>query len=138
MLAERGLDVALELIGETGEVLLTPLDQWAMPLLRYQVGDVGSASDGDCPCGRGLPLMQAIQGRVQDLIVTRDLALATRDTASQPQLQDVPVQAEPVPAVVEEAPAPRPRVRPAPPAPARAERDRIGEPHGRSRSVPAA
>ena len=55
----------------------------------------------------------------QDTTLTRDLALANRDTASQPQLQDVPVQAEPVPAVAEEAPAPRARVRPAPPPPAR-------------------
>jgi hypothetical protein len=55
----------------------------------------------------------------QDTTLTRDLALANRDTASQPQLQDVPVQAEPVPAAAEEAPAPRARVRPAPPPPAR-------------------
>jgi hypothetical protein len=53
----------------------------------------------------------------QDTTLTRDLALANRDTASQPQLQDVPVQAKPIPAVIEEAPAARPRVRPAPPPP---------------------
>jgi phenylacetate-CoA ligase len=52
-------------------VLLTPLDLYAMPLLRYAVGDVGSPAAGACACGRGLPLMQMIQGRVQDLIVTR-------------------------------------------------------------------
>lgn len=55
----------------------------------------------------------------QDTTLTRDLALANRDTASQPQLQDVPVEAEPVPAVVEVEPAPRVRTRPAPPPPAR-------------------
>jgi len=54
----------------------------------------------------------------QDTTLTRDLALANRDTASRPQLQDVPVQAEPVPVATEEAPAPRVRVRPAPPPPA--------------------
>ncbi|HYN81951.1 MAG TPA: hypothetical protein VES88_10650 [Gemmatimonadaceae bacterium] len=55
----------------------------------------------------------------QDTTLTRDLALANRDTASQPQLQDVPVEAEPVPAVAEVEPAPRVRTRPAPPPPAR-------------------
>src|SRR5688572_21416166 len=55
----------------------------------------------------------------QDTTLTRDLALANRDTASQPQLQDVPVEAEPVPAVVEPEPAPRVRARPAPPPAAR-------------------
>lgn len=45
----------------------------------------------------------------QDTSLTRDLALANRDTASQPQLKDVPVQAEPAPVQVAPAPAPRPR-----------------------------
>ncbi len=46
----------------------------------------------------------------QDTSLTRDLALANRDTAAQPQLKDVPVQTEPVPAEVAPAPAPRQRV----------------------------
>jgi hypothetical protein len=54
----------------------------------------------------------------QDTSLTRDLALANRDTASQPQLKDVPVEAEPAPAASEPQPAPRVRVRPAPPPPA--------------------
>lgn len=45
----------------------------------------------------------------QDTSLTRDLALANRDTASQPQLKDVPVQTEPAPAQVAPEPAPRPR-----------------------------
>jgi hypothetical protein len=47
----------------------------------------------------------------QDTSLTRDLALANRDTASQPQLQDVPVQPEPAPVAAEPVPAPRPRAR---------------------------
>jgi len=46
----------------------------------------------------------------QDTSLTRDLALANRDTASQPQLKDVPVQTEPVPAQGAPESAPRPRV----------------------------
>jgi hypothetical protein len=55
----------------------------------------------------------------QDTSLTRDLALANRDTAAQPQLKDVPVESEPAPAVSEPLPTPRVRTRPAPPAPAR-------------------
>lgn len=47
----------------------------------------------------------------QDTSLTRDLALANRDTAAEPQLKDVPVQAEPVPAQVAPAPTPTPRHR---------------------------
>jgi phenylacetate-CoA ligase len=57
--------------GEPADIIVTPLDLYGMPMLRYQVEDIGSAADGECPCGRSLPLMQTVQGRVQDLIVTR-------------------------------------------------------------------
>jgi hypothetical protein len=47
----------------------------------------------------------------QDTSLTRDLALANQDTASKPELRDVPVAAEPEPVAseVEPAPAPAPR-----------------------------
>lgn len=54
--------------GEPGDILLTALDSYSMPLLRYRVEDVGSPSDTECPCGRGLGAMAVIEGRVQDLI----------------------------------------------------------------------
>lgn len=54
----------------------------------------------------------------QDTSLTRDLALANQDTASRPQLQDVPVSPEPAP-VGEPAPAPAPRVERRAAAPAR-------------------
>lgn len=56
--------------GETGEIIYTSLYNYAMPLIRYAVGDVGIPSDEKCPCGRGLPLMKAIQGRSNSLIQT--------------------------------------------------------------------
>ncbi len=55
--------------GQEGEILLTGLTNRAMPLLRYAIGDVGIPSDEICPCGRGFPIMQLIQGRVDDYIV---------------------------------------------------------------------
>ncbi len=55
--------------GEAGDLLLTSLDNRAMPLLRYRVEDVGaSAGSASCPCGRGLAAMSVVEGRVQDLI----------------------------------------------------------------------
>ena len=54
--------------GEPGEIILTALDLYSMPLLRYRVEDVGAAADTTCPCGRGLPTMAIVEGRVQDLI----------------------------------------------------------------------
>ena len=56
--------------GERGEVLLTDLHNYGMPLIRYKVGDVGSWKGRDCACGRGLPLLNVVEGRTLDLIST--------------------------------------------------------------------
>src|SRR5437868_659839 len=47
----------------------------------------------------------------QDTTLTKDLALANRDTALQPQLRDVPVDSTPAPAPAAAAPVARPRPR---------------------------
>src|SRR5262249_14918161 len=56
--------------GESGSVVVTDLTNRAMPIIRYQVGDVAGLSDRACPCGRGLPLLECIEGRDADYIVT--------------------------------------------------------------------
>ena len=59
--------------GESGEIIVTPLDLYSMPLLRYRVEDVGApAAPGTCPCGRGLPGMAVVEGRVQDMLALPD------------------------------------------------------------------
>jgi phenylacetate-CoA ligase len=55
--------------GETGEVLVTDLTNYSVPLIRYALGDIATAIDPRCPCGRGLPLIGEIQGRIQSIIV---------------------------------------------------------------------
>jgi len=55
--------------GETGEVLVTDLNNLAVPMIRYAIGDLATATDRTCSCGRGLPLIGAIQGRSQAIIV---------------------------------------------------------------------
>ncbi|MCG8505727.1 MAG: AMP-binding protein [Sphingomonadales bacterium] len=49
--------------GETGRVLVTCLANLAMPLIRYDTGDLATAVSGDCPCGRTLPSFGPIVGR---------------------------------------------------------------------------
>ncbi len=56
--------------GSPGSILVTDLTNRAMPLLRYQVGDVGVLSERRCPCGRGLPLLERLEGREADYVVT--------------------------------------------------------------------
>jgi len=57
--------------GEPGRIVVTDLVNRAMPIIRYEVGDMGVLSDQQCPCGRGLPLLQRIEGRVADYVVTK-------------------------------------------------------------------
>ncbi len=58
--------------GEPGEVVVTNLHAYAMPFIRYSVGDVGIPGEAPCPCGRGLPLMQTVEGRSVDCLTLVD------------------------------------------------------------------
>ena len=57
--------------GELGELLVTCLDNYAMPMLRYRIADVGRWHDDSCPCGRSSQLIE-VNGRLQDVIVTEE------------------------------------------------------------------
>lgn len=57
-------------VGRPGSIVVTDLGNFAMPLIRYQIGDVGVLSDRACPCGRGLPLLDALDGREADYVIT--------------------------------------------------------------------
>ena len=56
--------------GQAGEVVITGLNNLAMPLIRYKLGDVAILTDKFCSCGRGLPLLENIEGRVNNMVVT--------------------------------------------------------------------
>jgi phenylacetate-CoA ligase len=49
--------------GQLGRVLVTALQNLAMPLIRYDTGDVARAAILPCPCGRNLPVLAEIAGR---------------------------------------------------------------------------
>jgi phenylacetate-CoA ligase len=54
--------------GREGEVVITNLNAYAMPFIRYRQGDVGCWSEEGPQCGRGLPLMRVVEGRLGDFI----------------------------------------------------------------------
>lgn len=54
-----------------GKLLVTDLTNQAMPLIRYQIGDVVVPADNRrCACGRGLPMIERVEGREADYVVT--------------------------------------------------------------------
>jgi len=75
----KGLHVAsehviLELLdernqgGNRGKVVITNLDDYAMPIIRYENDDLACWSDEKCSCGRNLPLLKGIEGRLSGFI----------------------------------------------------------------------
>ncbi len=52
------------------EIVGTALNNDAMPLIRYRVGDIAKVSDTTCLCGRQYPVVDAIVGRTDDYVVT--------------------------------------------------------------------
>jgi phenylacetate-CoA ligase len=57
---------------QIGEVVITSLNQMAMPLIRYKIGDMAIYEPGGCACGRSMPVIREVVGRVQDFLVTTD------------------------------------------------------------------
>ena len=58
--------------GKEGDVLVTNLWNYTMPLVRYRIGDRGVFASHTCRCGRPYPLLQAITGRVDSCFFRKD------------------------------------------------------------------
>jgi phenylacetate-CoA ligase len=78
MMAE---DIVVELVdaqgrvvpdGESGEIVVTHMGTRDFPFIRYRTGDVAVKSRRACACGRGLPMLEEIQGRSTDFVVAAD------------------------------------------------------------------
>jgi phenylacetate-CoA ligase len=54
--------------GQVGRIVVTDLHNFAMPLIRYAIGDFAEVG-GPCPCGRGLPTLARILGRTRNMFV---------------------------------------------------------------------
>jgi phenylacetate-CoA ligase len=60
-------------VGEAGEVVVTNLNNYSMPFIRYCTEDVAAwHADDNCPCGRAHPMMEVVQGRRVDMFKTKD------------------------------------------------------------------
>ncbi len=58
--------------GETGEVVATCLLRRVQPLIRYRLGDLASWAEDPCPCGRVMPVIAEVSGRVEDVLIGPD------------------------------------------------------------------
>jgi len=58
--------------GEAGEVVVTHLQSYGFPFLRYKMGDIASISTQSCACGRRLPIIKHLEGRLNDFLIGLD------------------------------------------------------------------
>lgn len=58
--------------GELGEIVVTHMATADFPFIRYRTGDVGRLSQQACACGRGLPVLEEVQGRTTDFVYAKD------------------------------------------------------------------
>lgn len=54
---------------EEGEIVVTTLNNYCSPLIRYQIGDRGIFSPSPCPCGISFPLLKNVTGRMDDFLI---------------------------------------------------------------------
>jgi phenylacetate-CoA ligase len=57
--------------GQIGRVIVSSLHNFAMPLIRYDIGDYAEAG-AQCACGRRLPVLKRILGRVRNMLTLPD------------------------------------------------------------------
>jgi phenylacetate-CoA ligase len=57
--------------GQEGELVLTTLSKWAMPMIRYRTRDISALIPEPCPCGRTLRRMRRIGRRSDDMLIIR-------------------------------------------------------------------
>ena len=59
--------------GEIGQIYVTTLNNYVMPLIRYQIGDLAVPAENEqCSCGRGLPSIKKVVGRDVNIFKTKD------------------------------------------------------------------
>lgn len=59
-------------IEEPGEVVVTALSHVYQPLIRFRLGDVAMWASGSCSCGRQMPVIKEVLGRIEDVVVGPD------------------------------------------------------------------
>lgn len=56
--------------GTEGRIICTGLENFSMPLIRYDTGDIGEALPDKCSCGRNFPLLAPVTTKVEDQLLT--------------------------------------------------------------------
>jgi phenylacetate-CoA ligase len=74
-------------VGERGEVVITALHCYAMPFLRYRLGDLATRGPDPCPCGQPFSTLSAVQGRMHDYFRMPDGSLLHPDTLVVPIME---------------------------------------------------
>jgi phenylacetate-CoA ligase len=84
---------ALEIVGDDGEpvpeghfgrIIATGLQNYGMPLIRYEVGDVSALITAPCGCGRPLPRMASVTTKAEDIVVTPEGRFISSSTLTHP------------------------------------------------------
>ena len=55
---------------EEGEIIVTNLNNFVFPFIRYRIGDSALIADHPCHCGNNFPLVKAIYGRTSEMLIT--------------------------------------------------------------------
>lgn len=58
--------------GEVGEVVTTCLMRDLQPFIRYRLGDLARWDPEPCPCGRSMPVLKEVVGRLEDVVIGPD------------------------------------------------------------------
>lgn len=58
--------------GSPGRIIATGLLNYAQPLIRFDTGDVAILSGQDCECGREMPVLEELVGRLEDTVIGAD------------------------------------------------------------------
>ena len=58
--------------GEVGEVVVTCLARQYQPFIRYRLGDLAVWGSDPCPCGRSMPVLKEVVGRIEDVVIGPD------------------------------------------------------------------
>ncbi len=69
LIDEKGNQIKEE--GVPGEIVATGFTNYAIPFIRYRTGDIGVLSSEKCRCGRNYPILERIEGRLQELVITQ-------------------------------------------------------------------
>lgn len=65
--------------GEYGRIVITDLENYVFPIIRYVNGDRGRLLPEPCPCGINLPLMDSVKGRITDVVRLPDGTILSGD-----------------------------------------------------------